>query len=134
MTQKYELTLNTRQATVLRNALELYVRLCLGQMERLAELGTPIPMPDDIAIGKLTAARNLIVEAKQLLTGFHENASHGIGSDKISDEPRVAYDILQVVRHRLAHDNGTTPSWSVDLREPMQFSKEEFLSTIRKGG
>lgn len=64
-------------------------------------------------------AEPLIEEVNKLLTGL-ESGSFGIG--QVSNDARMAYDLHQIIRHRLAHDNKKEGDDKYDLflREPRQ--------------
>ena len=54
---------------------------------------------------------------------FHE--CHGVSSPKMSDNFRIANDIYQVIRHGLAHHEGTLPHYDVSYDEPIKYSTEK---------
>jgi hypothetical protein len=60
-----------------------------------------------------------------LATGLPRNAYHGIFSDKIPDEARVAWDLHQVIRHRLSWDDQPEGGITVNFDTPMKYGKEE---------
>lgn len=99
--KKYKLTLTEKQAEVVIKALDLYTRMGLGQLERVLEVaaleGQQWEGPTDYE-----TAESAMVTLKKALTGFALNASYGIYSEKVRDTFRVAYDIMQVLRHSVA--------------------------------
>lgn len=102
------LNLTPEQLGVIMQALELHSRMAMGQLGYLLEhpeLSSRFmasPMDRD----ELEEPLN---ELKRKLFGLSSNASHGIHSDKIGDQARIAWDIQRVIRHRLAWDREGNP-------------------------
>ena len=125
--RKYRLTLNTKQALVVVQALDLHSRLIAGQVE---ELGRRFRMERASDPEMTLEQLDRVDDAARLLKAvmFPElrgNAAHGIHSDKIPDEARVAYDLLQVLRNRLAWDENPEGGIQVWFDDPTQTSYEE---------
>lgn len=120
----YLLTCSEKQARVLWEALELYSRLRLGQFDRVLDL---FPRGDHAE-----EARHMLDEAARLVTGYTRGAS--IHNSRVPDEARIAYDLEQVVRHRLfwdRHRAGVAPM-SVHADTPRRSSTTEALATIER--
>lgn len=122
--KRYTLTITEEQANVLIKALDLYKRIGMGQIDEIKHVTVPAPghkykwveLDQTMAILKL-----------QLLGWPHINTAHSIMSKDLPDQFRVAWDIQQVVRNRLAHDSlkpGEKPGIYVYFDEPRQTSKE----------
>ncbi len=125
----YTLDINEEQAEVLCKALDLFSRIGCGQFERI--LGHPtikksLLQKENAQVARRVSA-SLLDTAKQILTG------HGTGSSTsitVADKPnRVAYDIFQVIRNRLAIDNDEH-ELSVHRHEPQKWS-EQSLPVIK---
>lgn len=106
---KYNLTINEQQAKVIADALELYSRVGMGQLEAVADhpdiqkrvyKSSTLTFPD---------ARDLFKPAKQTIFGYSENGSYGITNFEINDCNRVAYDMVKVIMHRLSWDHAGNP-------------------------
>lgn len=119
----YKMTLTKEQAEVLVKALDLFSRVGCGQFEEVLRHPTwylkavlsdkPVSMQD---------IRSHIDEAKYLLTGLKSGVAVGI---TVADEPnRVAYDILQVIQHRLAWDENPEGGMETSYHEPMMWSEQ----------
>jgi len=131
----YELTINETHAQVLINALELYSRMGMGQLSFLMEhqdlQKRLVVGPDshfETVRGTLEFLKKIIFPELPL------NGYYSISSPEINDANRVAYEMLQVVRHRMAWDRlqGKQPSgFSVIYDEPMKTSAQP-LPTIRQ--
>jgi len=127
----YTLTINEEQAKVICQALDLFSRVGCGQFDELLKHPT---IEKEIFSGTIThstvtAARASLDMIKQMLTGLPPGVSTGITA---ADEPnRVAYDVFQVIRNRLAVDEND-PEYSVHRQEPMKWSDQP-LPSISKG-
>lgn len=109
LTQQYCLTISEEQADIISRALDLYERVGgLGQIEVVAE-----PWIFRRDANALELARRALDQAKLYLTGFEYGASYGIYSEGVPDEYRVAYDLQQVIRYRLAWDK--TPEGGIGV-------------------
>lgn len=127
--RRYDLTLTEAQARVLVSSLDLYMRIGLGQFREVL----------DVHDGECRLLDGVRDRVRALLDqigaeiGFARGASHGICSPQVADRFRAAYDVLQVVRHRLAFDRKLDggPGDGVDFDAPRTLSKLG-LPTIKK--
>ncbi len=102
----YTLTLNEKQADVLNHALELFSRLKAGQLQELWHL---------CATGKQDRQEFEDIASKLKTCLFPEltaSGSHGVGQGTFHGDDRgdVAWDLHEVVRHRLAWSRAGNPS------------------------
>lgn len=127
---KYQLFISKKQARVITSALDLFSRIGIGQLEEV--LRHPqyanVIFNDHISYKICKEHLNRI---KELLTEFGPNASYGIGHPKVHGDCTISYDLMQVIRHRLAWDNNPEGGVQVDFGEPMRFSNEEELAKIK---
>jgi hypothetical protein len=122
------LTINKEQARIMCEALEIYSRLKHGQISELRELfrdrwcapDSPFNWSTEPLLDSLKAV---------IFPELPKNAYHGVGS-KIYPESSVAWDIMQVIRHRLAWDRLKAEGrdqpeyWGVQYNPPMRFGSE----------
>lgn len=112
-----QITVTEKQAHLISEALELYVRLNLGQFDKLIDVPT---IHDNVwnnhreewhnfAIEELTAVRNKLFDMNFGLSG-----SHGINSTQVSDYARLAQDIHEVIRHFFWLNNPNRSDMTVD--------------------
>lgn len=125
--KQYTLTLNEQQAEVLCQALDLFTRIGLGQFENVIDV---FDRGAKRSVEDREAARRFIEDAKYAL-GFTANASFGLRNERVEDVFRVAYDVNQVVQHRLAWDRNPEGGPQVWYRTPDRTSKQD-LPTIEK--
>ena len=129
MDRQYRLTMNSHQASILREALECYSRLKAGQFDMVMQ---------DCFMDRMCGNHDKVTLACDLLKAIllpelHRNASFGVGS-KEYPEHTVAWDIVQVVRHRLAWDRLKDQGkeepeyYGVSFNEPMGFSDQPLPS------
>lgn len=120
---KHDLIITGEEGCLLRNMLDNFGRLGLGQINTVI---------NDVFWLGFGAVNDLCDAIKKELTGFESNTSWGIGCEEISDDFRIAFDIQQVVRHAIAWDRKPDGDITVDFGTPMQFSTTENLPIIRK--
>lgn len=110
-----QITVTEKQAALINHCLELYSRLGLGQFDFLKEhRGLQQKIWDkklDYYFGEkeLLYLRNTIFDLDYGLNG-----SHGIGSSKVDEDSRIAFDIQQVIRHELWKQNPKRLSGTID--------------------
>ncbi len=118
----YTLNMNEEQAKIICKALDLFSRIGCGQFEEIMKHPT---IEKGLLQKKTYHARGVVIglldTVKQILTGHRPGASTGI---TVADGPnRVAFDIFQVIRNRLAIDNNEH-EFSVHKQEPMKWSEQ----------
>jgi hypothetical protein len=118
--------LNEEHMRVLADALELYTRIRLGQIEVVVEPWESATRGDRTkqTPEKLEAARKILDEAKMVLTGHMPSGSWGIGSEDLSDDARVAHEVGCEIRHRLAWDGQPEGGHGVNFRKVLQWSAQ----------
>jgi hypothetical protein len=122
----YQLWLTEKQAQVLVNALDLYSRIGMGQFSEIAHvlrmnvLGNPSWQVDALA-----KVEEITREASSYWMGGSGDY-YGITSEKINDIFRVAWDLQQVIRYRLAWDRKPEGGIQVHFDEPWKSSTEDF--------
>lgn len=130
---KYTIEVSEEQAQLIQQALDLYMRVRIGQIEVVVEPWRFAMRGDgqEQTAEHLRIAERLVGEAKMMLTGFSPSASFGIGSPGVPDSAKVAQDISQTIRHRLAWDRKPEGGHSVDFHEPMKWGSQA-LPTVTK--
>lgn len=122
------LHLTEEQLRLVQQALDLYSRVGIGQFEHIKYHPTFVnhlsnKLTDgkgridfnqyhqirDKADEKLMEARNILIQED-----LHPNASWGIFNEKGDETCRVAYDILQVIRHEFWKANPNRSELTVD--------------------
>lgn len=107
---KFQLTFTPEQARVLTQALDIYSRLGLGQFEKVLDVYDP----DFKLTGPVRDEIRRALEVAKEEAGHPAHGSHGIHNPVVPDTFRVAFDLQQVVRHKLAW--AETPMGSPLLR------------------
>ena len=131
---EYNLKINEAQAQVLTDALEIYARLGMGQIYEILEHPDLRKQRDAFVIDYCRAlCENLRGAIFKLPIGNY----YSISNREISDTNRVAYDLVQVIRHRLVWDRAGNPPerdhktmFGPIYDEPMHFSEEQPLPSI----
>jgi hypothetical protein len=114
----YTLTLSEEHAQIVVKALDLYSRIGIGQFENILEVYDQ----GFVVTGELRDTARGCINRVKLIFGHPENGSHGIHNPKVNDDFRVAYDIQQVLRHRLAFDRNPKGGITVDFDTPRAIS------------
>ena len=119
----YTLHLNTAQAATISKACEVLARLGIGQFRDALEC---LPLKEFAPNGWHEDMEGIAHILKKHTTIMHGvGAYHSIGSHKTDERSKIAWDVYQVVRHRLAWDaNPEGDRMSVMFDQPMKTSKE----------
>jgi hypothetical protein len=120
-TQKYTLTLDEEQANVLSQACELLSRIYMGQLNSIADCFVTM---DGIKYSELG---DKLRELVPLVTGV-PNGFYAIHSKKLPDTARVAWDLHQVIRHRVSHDRADRDGIPNDFKHRMFINYDEPMS------
>lgn len=113
----YTMHINAAQAQVISTACEVLARLGMGQFRDALE---HLPLIDKFPPGwheDMDAIAHILKKHTTDMVGV--GGYHSIGGHKTSEESKTAWDLYQVVRHRLAWDaNPVGNPMRVDLHNP----------------
>lgn len=125
---KYQLTLNSEQVNVLIQALDVFSRIGMGQLEIVAE-SLRDQYQYSIPRNKLQTIEYCLDAAKQAL-GHDKNSSFGILSPDTPKCSKIAYDIQCVVRQAVAktENHGNHSVWHGN---PLHTVKDVPLAEIK---
>jgi hypothetical protein len=128
LSNRYTLTINKEQARIICQALEIYSRLKHGQISELRNLFMDRWCEPNGSFN--WSSEYLFDELKRVIfPDLEKNASYGVGN-KIYPESTVAWDVMQVIRHRLAWDRlkaegrDQPEHWGVQYNPAMRFGSE----------
>lgn len=127
--------LSENQLVVIKHACDVYSRLMIGQLDDALRL---FPVKKEI---DWTAYHDDILRIKDILNKYTEfdlkNSNLGIYNPSVNPSARVAYDIHQVIRNKVAYDKAIKQGIiqkggsrkmpemiQVDYDEPIQTSDE----------
>jgi len=134
---KYQATLNEKQIRVINEALELFSRLLMGQVEYTKDIFMSKMYKEDLDSQEITKTLNEVKRA--IFPDMHLNASHGMGGSETDPRAQIAWDIQQVFRHRLVWDiagNPPTRNWKqmmgVQYDEPLSFGTEPLCTITQR--
>jgi hypothetical protein len=91
--KKITIEMSETQAKIVQDALELYARLGLGQMEYVAD---HVIDNNDLSMARSDSIRGLAMGMKEVL-GHPANGSYGIGSEKVGANYKQAYNMWQAM-------------------------------------
>jgi hypothetical protein len=119
MSKTYTLTMSEEQAQIVVRALDLYSRIGIGQFEEILRVYDPCCTLTSMMRDEARTHINCV----KLAYGHPENGSHGIHNPKVRDDFRVAYDVQQVIRNRIAFDKNPEGGFQVDFDTPRAISQ-----------
>ena len=126
--RRFVLEVNEKRAELIRNALELYIRIRIGQWHETAEvcMRTDSELSGEDYYERKEQMRPLLGEARAIwFPELGKDLSGNYGVSKFADT-RIAYDVFQVLRHRMSWVLHPEGSWTVDFDRPAQFSDQPF--------
>lgn len=133
MTKEYKISLSENQLQIISKALDVYSRLGIGQFRDALEC---LPTQEFRPNGWNESMDEIGNIVKQFT---HDNvdgyrSSLGIMNTKTKDQFRVAWDIQQVIRHKISWDNHKDgdSTFTVNFHEPFKSSEKEPLVKIEK--
>lgn len=128
----YTLHITEKQAQAISHACEVLARLGMGQFKDALEC---LPLREWRPDGWHEDMEGIGHILKKHTTVLHGvGAYHGISSAKTSAESKTAWDLYQVVRHRLAWDaQPEGDPMSVLFDQPMKTSREPLAQIERDG-
>ena len=112
---KYRIEVNEEQAKIISLALDIFSRIEAGQLEWVFSM-IPWKYREN-----LESAEPMLKELQLLLTGM-QRGNLGIGN--VSNSARIAFDLHQVIRHRLAWDKEPKGGMGVFFDPPMKWSDQ----------
>lgn len=112
---KYRIDVNEEQAKIISLALDAFSRMEAGQLELVFGM-IPWKYYENLELAEPT-----LKELQLLLTG-KQIGNLGIGN--VSNSARIAYDLHQVIRHRLAWDNEPNGGMGVFFDPPKKWSDQ----------
>jgi hypothetical protein len=104
----YTLTVGEEQARVLNAALELYSRVGMGQLGFILEHPEVQKRMSGLRETALEC-EDALDDVKKAIFGMASGQYHSIASGELAEETRSAWDLQQVIRHRLAWDRAGNP-------------------------
>jgi len=124
----YKINFTKEQLTVTANALEFYSRFLAGQWRipnamKCKEFENQ-GKKDDFHKNK-NYVENQLDALKTLFTNMPLNASYGIGSEKLHEDAKIAYDIYRPI---LEEFNKDSENWNVYSSPGLTYSKEGRIS------
>jgi hypothetical protein len=123
--------ISEKQARIIISALDFYSRIGIGQFREIVSAFSWWQR-DEQWLNHRDEVERLIHDAQFNLTGMPFNASYGIFSPEVPESAKIAWDIQQVIRHRLAWDRNPKGGMTVDFDTPMKSSTKDFPTIEEK--
>jgi hypothetical protein len=119
---KFVLEMSASQGEVLVRALDFFSRIGIGQIE---EVETMLRQYGHLKEGySYDAVKNALDFVKLETMGHPPGGSYGIFHQKVPDWFKLAWDLQQVIRHKLAWTANPEGGFGVNFHEPMKAGKE----------
>lgn len=143
---KYTLELTEKQLNIVQYATDLIARLGIGQIKEAVEY---LPLRKELDWAEFhNDVRDIehVISKHTIENVDGYRSSLGIHNDKVKQDAKIAWEINQVIRHRLSWDraiakgitDGTARNWSemmgVCYDEPFPCSGEALPKIDKKGG
>ena len=126
---KVSIEVSEEQAKLILKALDFYGRIQLGQLEELLSFSSPIR--DRLISKDLTESRFLLDKIKKDIFGLESNSFFSImNKNEVPEEARLGYDMIQVLRNKIAYANKPEGGITVDFDSPMQTSLDNNLIKV----
>ncbi len=122
---KYLLEIDEDHARLLIEALDFYSRVHMGQLEVIVEQHID-SFTDAEAYEKFRQTVSLLKSD----LGVHQNGHWGIRSPKVIEGAKVAFDIQQIIRHRIAWDRHPEGGHTVNFGPLLKCSQSRSLPKI----
>ncbi len=123
---QFTLTVNVNQAAVLIRALDFFSRIGIGQIEEVENM---LRLEPHVLPGNGDAARAFLDAVKKQLMGLDANQSWGIFHATVPDHYKEAWDLQQVIRHKLSWTLHPEGGIGISFDEPLK-SGSEPLATM----
>lgn len=113
------MVLDKRSAWAVRESLELFTRIGIGQLEEVYQTVRMNLIAEDASEDKLHSLESLIQSFKRIVTGMSPHSSFGIYSPKVPAEVTKAWALMRALRHRIAWDQTPEGHMGVWHDEPL---------------
>jgi hypothetical protein len=131
----YALIVNETQANILISALDLLSRVGVGQwgdvIDHAPQQRYTNPEHDEVErvpIDMRHATKNLLSSVGSNFVGLLPHATLGLTNPHAPDAVRIAFDIQQVIEHRLAWDKNPEGYITNNFDKPMKWSEQPLPS------
>lgn len=122
--QEYSLRITQKQADVIKDACELYSRLEMGQWDTVADfIRTPLEHMEIPLCEIREQLNDLAVKARMKPSRW---AFRGITHDETHECGKIAWDVYQVLRHRVSWDRYPEGGMQVSFDKPFRTAKSVF--------
>jgi len=126
--KNYQVKLSQKQLELIQKSLDLYSRLQCGQLEELSNIFSS-PFQDRLSKINKEEINKCIGTMKNLLyPELSKNSSFGIFGPQTPDSAKIMYDMIQVIRHKIAWSNNPSGGMTINFDSPLKCSKENMIS------
>ena len=128
---KVKIEMTEGQAWIVNEALDLYSRIWMGQIDEpfqmLRGFCDRYPKTEEDSEGVDLA---LALLSKIYFPELQGGGYHSIGSCKTDERAKIAYDVQQSIRNKVAWANKPDGGYGVDFHSPLKTSRTEEFPTV----
>lgn len=128
----YEIHLSEKAIYIIIQALDLYSRVGMGQLETVKDVLLKSEKSRENILKNRDAIERLLDLVKEMAMELSPSSYQSIMSPEISDDFRTAYDMIQVLRNRLAWDREPKGGFTVDFDPLFQTSPDPPVKIKKK--
>lgn len=128
---KWQLTLTDTQAIIIKDALDMYSRVGMGQIKAILDHPDITERLLDKGHSRWGEVGDTLDVFKQEVFDLDKSGYYGIFSEDIKECNREAWDVQQVIRHGIAWDKYPEGGLGVSWDTPFQASKQDLPEFIK---
>jgi len=122
---KISMEINQNQARVIKDALELYSRLQMGQIKEI-DLFFRLRSKERMDYDRNMMDHLLETIKRMYFPDLSSNGFYGIFGDKTPEEAKIAWDLIQNMRYTISWKIHPEGGMGVNFDSPLKSSNEEF--------
>lgn len=131
-TNDYEIIISFEEWTVINKALELYSRLGIGDFKELKNIFSNYCNFEFNEIEMIKLIKPIRAFYFKDLKKTDLSHHYSIFSNNSLEKSKIAYDIIQVIRYKLAYFNNPNGENTIDFNTPLKTSNLEFINCTIK--
>jgi len=125
--KNYQIRLNQKQLELIQKSLDLYSRLQCGQLKELSN-NFSSPFQDRLNDNNREEVTDCVNTIKTIIyPELSTSSSFGIFGPQTPDSAKIAYDMIQVIRYKIAWSNNPEGGITINFDSPLKCSSEPMI-------